>query len=80
MENKQVAHNALKEKVEEMKGNYCLQYGDCNLHSHTCIKGIEGLNPICLECKRLKEDRKYDLDNSLASHIGGCSRWNNATR
>ena len=37
-----------------IKEIFCLQYEHCNLHSHTCISGIEAMNPICLKCKEIK--------------------------
>jgi len=35
---------------EQIKQEFCLQYGECNPRSHACIKGIEGMNPRCLDC------------------------------
>ena len=33
---------------------YCIKFGSCSLRSHSCIRLIEELHPLCLKCKYLK--------------------------
>lgn len=39
-------------EVKKIREDYCLQYGRCN-RSHGCIRGIEAMNRLCLDCKAI---------------------------
>ena len=54
--------------TDEIREEYCLQYGHFNPRSHTCIRGIESLQPICLKCKGIWM-REQEMSKCSASLI-----------